>query len=135
MKCVTVTFFIEHYIPCNKFELDLEALNYSVSLPLSKDNFKLLFGENADAANERYRALYNVNQSGLYESLKQALRQNFKSADINTGKRNKPTYTLVDIMNNLVLYGEIPYTISVEVNNELNAADKVELMEKNMQGN
>lgn len=130
MKVMTVTFFIEHYVPCNEFEPDLDALNYPVSLPLSKDNFKLLFGKNADVANEHYRALYDVNQSGLYNSLRQALKRNFDVTCINAGVGNKPTYTLMGTMNNLVLYGEIPYLVSVEVHDELSANNKAELVKK-----
>lgn len=81
-------------------------------------------------ANDYYRTLHEINHSCLYDSIRQALKQNFELLLINCNRGDEPVYKFADSMNNLVLCGKAPYVIAVETTEELSAEDKRELLIK-----
>lgn len=50
--------------------------------------------------------------------------------DINAGTKMGVGYALVGVMRDVVLHGTYPYTIALEVSDELSAADRLELTKK-----
>lgn len=130
-KCgLTVTFDIDLFTPCTKYDANLDGLDFPVNIPLSKDESKLLFGENAAVADDYYQDLHYTQKSGLYDSIKQALGQNFELMDIDTGSKMGIGYAPVGVMRDVVLHGTYPYVIALEVSDELSAADRLELTKK-----
>ena len=126
---LTVAFQVDLYTVCDTlFTPDLRVLSHLGSSQISEDTFKLLFGRNSEVANEHYRVLHDVNRSCLYDSIRQALKQNFELLLINSNRGDEPVYKFADSMNNLVLCGKTPYIIAVETPEELNAEDKHELL-------
>ena len=125
---LTVTFQVDLYTVCNRYTPDLRVLSHIGHSQIDEDNFKLLFGRNTDAANDYYQTLHDVNRSCLYDSIKQALNQNFELLLINSNRGDEPVYKFADSMNNVVLCGKTPYIIAVETPEELNAEDKHELL-------
>ena len=125
---LTVTFQVGLYTVCDRFTPNLRVLRHLGSSQISEDTFKLLFGRNTAAANDYYQTLYEINQSCLYDSIRQALKQNFELLFINCNRGDEPVYKFADSMNNLVLCGKAPYVIAVETPEELNAEDKRELL-------
>lgn len=81
-------------------------------------------------ANDYYRTLHEINHSCLYDSIKQALKQNFELLLINCNRGDEPVYKFADSMNNLVLCGKAPYVIALEVSDKMSGADKLELIKK-----
>lgn len=130
-KCgLTVTFDIDLFTPCTKYEANLDGLDFPVNIPLLKDESKLLFGENAAIADGYYQDLHYTQKRGLYDSIKQALGQNFELMDIDTGSRIGIGYAPVGVMRDVALHGTYPYAIALEVSDELSAADRLELTKK-----
>ena len=130
-KCgLTLTFDIDLFTPCTKYEANLDGLDFPINIPLSKDESKLLFGENAAVADDYYQDLHYTQKRGLYDSIKQALGQNFELMDIDTGSRMGIGYAPVGVMHNVVLRGTYKYVIWLEVPSELNNADRLELIKK-----
>lgn len=125
---LTVAFQVDLYTVCDRFTPDLRMLSHLGSSQISEDTFKLLFGRNTDVANDYYQTLHEINHSCLYDSIKQALKQNFELLLINCNRGDEPVYKFADSMNNLVLCGKAPYVIAVETPEELNAEDKHELL-------
>lgn len=70
---MTLTFDIDLFTPCTKYEANLDGLDFPINIPLSKDESKLLFGENAAVADDYYQDLHYTQKRGLYDSIKQAL--------------------------------------------------------------
>lgn len=82
-KCgLTITFDIALFTPCTKYEANLDGLDFPINIPLSKDESRLLFGENATIADDYYQDLHFTQRDGLRDSIKQALSQNFELMDI-----------------------------------------------------
>ncbi len=130
-KCgLTLTFDIDLFTPCTKYEANLDGLDFPINIPLSKDESKLLFGENAAVADDYYQDLHYTQKSGLYDSIKQALGQNFELMDIDTSSRMGIGYAPVGVMRDVVLHGTYPYVITLEVSDEMSGADKLELIKK-----
>ena len=130
-KCgLTVTFDIDLFTPCTKYEANLDGLDFPVNIPLSKDESKLLFGENAVVADDYYQDLHYAQKSGLYDSIKRTLGQNFELTDIDTSSRMGIGYATVGVMCDVVLHGTYPYVITLEVSDEMSGADKLELIKK-----
>lgn len=130
-KCgLTITFDIALFTPCTKYEANLDGLDFPINIPLSKDESRLLFGENATIADDYYQDLHFTQRDGLRDSIKQALSQNFELMDINTGTKMGARYAPVGVMRDVVLYGTYPYAIALEVSDELSAADRLELTKK-----
>ena len=130
-KCgLTLTFDIDLFTPCTKYEANLDGLDFPINIPLLKDESKLLFGENAAVADDYYQDLHYTQKRGLYDSIKQALGQNFELMDIDTGSRMGVGYAPVGVMRDVVLHGTYPYAIALEVSDELSAADRLELTKK-----
>lgn len=128
-KCgLTLTFDIDLFTPCTKYEANLDGLDFPINIPLSKDESKLLFGENAAVADDYYRDLHYTQKRGLYDSIKQALGQNFELMDIDTSSRMGIGYAPVGVTRDVALHGTYPYVIAVETPEELNAKDKHELL-------
>lgn len=125
---LTVTFQVDLYTVCDRFTPDLRMLSHLGQSQINEDDFKLLFGRDAGVANNYYQTSHEVNHSCLYESIKQALKQNFELLLINGNRCDEPVYKFADSMNNLVLCGKAPYVIAVETPEELNAEDKRELL-------
>ena len=92
-----------------------------------EDESRLLFGKNAAMADDYYQALHYAQKSGLYDSIKQALIQNFEWMSISAGTRMGIGYMLVGVMRDLTLHGVYPYAIALEVSDGLNNADRLEL--------
>lgn len=90
----------------------------------------MLFGKNAAMADDYYQALHYAQKSGLYDSIKQALIQNFEWMSISAGTRMGIGYMLVGVMRDLTLHGVYPYAIALEVSDGLNNADRLELTEQ-----
>ena len=84
---LTITFDIDLFTPCTKYEANLDGLDFPINIPLSNDESMLLFGKNAAMADDYYQALHYAQKSGLYDSIKQALEQNFELMGINTGTK------------------------------------------------
>lgn len=130
-KCgLTITFDIALFTPCTKYEANLDGLDFPINIPLSKDESRLLFGENATIADDYYQDLHFTQRDGLRDSIKQALSQNFELMDINTGTKMGVGYAPVGVMRDVVLHGTYPYAIALEVSDELSAADRLELTKK-----
>lgn len=125
---LTITFDIDLFTPCTKHEANLDGLDFPVNLPLLDEESKLLFGENAEIADGYYQALHYDQKSRLYDSIKQALGQNFGLMGINTGTKAGGGYALVGVMRDLTLHGVYPYEITLEVSDELNNDDRLELI-------
>lgn len=70
------------------------------------------FGRNTAAANDYYQTLHEINHGCLYDSIKQALKQNFELLLINCNRGDEPVYKFADSMNNLVLCGKLNVTVS-----------------------
>lgn len=68
---------------------------------IDEDDFKLLFGRNTDVANDYYRTLHEINHSCLYDSIKQALKQNFELLLINCNRGDEPVYKFADSDNDV----------------------------------
>lgn len=125
-KCgLTLTFDIDLFTPCTKYEANLDGLDFPINIPLSKDESKLLFGENATVADDYYQDLHYTQKRGLYDSIKQALGQNFELTDIDTSSRMGVGYAPVGIMRDVVLHGTYPYVITLEVSDKMGGADKL----------
>lgn len=124
---LTITFDIDLFIPCTKYEANLDGLDFPINIPLSEDESRLLFGKNAAMADDYYQALHYAQKSGLYDSIKQALIQNFEWMSISAGTRMGIGYMLVGVMRDLTLHGVYPYAIALEVSDELNNDDRLEL--------
>lgn len=102
-KCgLTLTFDIDLFTPCTKYEANLDGLDFPINLPLSKDESKLLFGENAAVADDYYQDLHYTQKRGLYDSIKQALGQNFELMDIDTSSRMGIGYAPVGVTRDYV---------------------------------
>lgn len=130
-KCgLTLTFYIDLFTPCAKYEAKLDGLDFPINTPLSKDESKLLFGENAAVADDYYQDLHYTQKSGLYDSIKQALGQNFELVYIDTGSRMGIGYAPVGVMRDVALHGTYPYVIALEVSDKMSGADKLELIKK-----
>jgi hypothetical protein len=127
---LTVTFDIDLFTPCTKYEANLDGLDFPINIPLLNEESKLLFGENAAIADGYYQALHYDQKSGLYDSIKQALGQNFELMDIDTGSRMGIGYTPVGVMRNVALHGTYQYIVWLEVPSELHKADGFELIKK-----
>ncbi len=125
---LTVAFQVDLYTVCDRFTPDLRMLSHIGHSQIDEDDFKLLFGRNTDVANDYYRTLHEINHSCLYDSIRQALKQNFELLLINCNRGDVPVYKFADSMNNLVLCGKAPYVIAVETPEELSAEDKHELL-------
>ena len=125
---LTVTFQVDLYTVCDRFTPDLRMLSHIGHSQIDEDDFKLLFGRNTDVANEHYQILHDANRSGLYDSIKQALKQNFDLLLINSNRGDEPVYKFADSMNNVVLCGKTPYIIAVETPDEFGDEDKHELL-------
>lgn len=111
---LTVAFQVDLYTVCDRFTPDSRMLSHIGHSQIDKDDFKLLFGRNTDVANDYYQTLHEINHSCLYDSIKQALKQNFELLLINCNRGDEPVYKFADSMNNLVLCGKDPYVIAVE---------------------
>lgn len=130
-KCgLTTTFDIDLFTPCTKYEANLDGLDFPINIPLLNEESKLLFGENAAIADDYYQTLHYNQKSGLYDSIKQALGQNFELTDIDTSSRMGIGYAPVGVMRDVVLHGTYPYVITLEVSDEMSGADKLELIKK-----
>lgn len=130
-KCgLTMTFDIDLFTPCMKYEANLDRLDFPINIPLSKDESRLLFGENATIADDYYQDLHFTQRDGLRDSIKQALSQNFELMDINTGTKMGVGHAPVGVMRDVVLHGTYPYAIALEVSDKLSAADRLELTKK-----
>lgn len=127
---LTVTFDIDLFTPCTKYEANLDGLDFPINIPLLNEESKLLFGENAAIADGYYQALHYDQKSGLYDSIKQALGQNFELMDIDTGSKMGIGYAPVGVMRNVTLHGTYPYVITLEVSDKMSGADKLELIKK-----
>lgn len=125
---LTITFDIDLFTPCTKYEENLDGLDFPINIPLSNDESRLLFGKNAAMADDYYQALHYAQKSGLYDSIKQALEQNFELMGINTGTKMGIGYAPVGVMRDLTLHGVYPYAIALEVSDELNNDDRLELI-------
>ena len=130
-KCgLTMTFDIDLFTPCTKYEANLDGLDFPINIPLLNEESKLLFGENAAIADGYYQDLHFTQRDGLRDSIKQALSQNFELMDINTGTKMGVGYAPVGVMRDVVLHGTYPYASALEVSDELSAADRLELTKK-----
>ena len=130
-KCgLTLTFDIDLFTPCTKYEANLDGLDFPINIPLSKYEPELLFGENAVVADVYYQDLHYNQKSGLYDSIKRTLGQNFELMDIDSGSRMGIGYAPVGVMRDVVLHGTYPYVITLEVSDEMSGADKLELIKK-----
>lgn len=125
---LTITFDIDLFTPCTKYEANLDGLDFPINIPLLKDESKLLFGENAAVADDYYQDLHYTQKIGLYDSIKQALGQNFELMDINASSRTGIGYAPVGVMRDVALHGTYPYIITLEVSDELNNDDRLELI-------
>lgn len=125
---LTITFDIDLFTPCTKYEANLDGLDFPINIPLSEDESKLIFGKNAAIADDYYQALHFTQKSGLRDSIKQALEQNFELMGINTGTKMGIGYAPVGVMRDLTLHGVYPYAIALEVSDGLNNADRLELI-------
>lgn len=125
---LTVTFDIDLFTPCTKYEANLDGLDFPVNIPLLEDESRLLFGENAVVADDYYQDLHYTQKIGLYDSIKQALGKNFELMDIDTSSRTGIGYAPVGVMHDVVLHGTYPYIITLEVSDEMSGADKLELI-------
>lgn len=124
---LTITFDIDLFTPCTKYEANLDGLDFPINIPLSNDESRLLFGKNAAMADDYYQALHYAQKSGLYDSIKQALIQNFEWMSISAGTRMGIGYAPVGVMRDLTLHGVYSYAIALEVSGELNNDDRLEL--------
>ena len=122
---LTITFDIDLFTPCTKYEANLDGLDFPINIPLSNDESRLLFGKNAAMADDYYQALHYAQKSGLYDSIKQALEQNFELMGINTGTKMGIGYAPVGVMRDLTLHGVYPYAIALEVSDKLNNDDRL----------
>lgn len=130
-KCgLTMTFDIDLFTPCTKYEANLDGLDFPINIPLLNEESKLLFGENAAIADGYYQDLHYIQRDGLYDSIKQALSQDFELVGINAGTKMGAGYAPVGVMRDVVLHGTYPYAIALEVSDELSAADRLELTKK-----
>lgn len=130
-KCgLTLTFDIDLFTPCTKYEANLDGLDFPINIPLSKDESKLLFGENAAVADDYYQDLHYTQKRGLYDSIKQALGQNFELMDIDTSSRMGIGYAPVGVMRDVALHGTYPYVVWLDVTSEPNNADRFESIKK-----
>lgn len=130
-KCgLTLTFDIDLFTPCTKYEANLDGLDFPINIPLSKDESKLLFGENAAVADDYYQDLHYTQKRGLYDSIKQVLGQNFELMDIDTSSRMGIGHAPVGVMRDVALHGTYPYVIALEVSDKMSGADKLELIKK-----
>ena len=127
---LTITFDIDLFTPCTKYEANLDGLDFPINIPLLKDESKLLFGENAAVADDYYQDLHYTQRCGLYDSIKQALGQNFELMDIDTSSRMGIGYAPVGVMHDVALHGTYPHIITLEVSDEMSGADKLELIKK-----
>lgn len=127
---LTMTFDIDLFTPCTKYEVNLDGLDFPINIPLLNEESKLLFGENAAIADGYYQDLHYTQRDGLRDSIKQALSQNFELMDINMGTKMGVGYAPVGVMRDVVLHGTYPYAIALEVSDELSAADRLELTKK-----
>lgn len=125
---LTITFDIDLFTPCTKYEANLDGLDFPVNIPLLKDESRLLFGENAVVADDYYQDLHYTQKIGLYDSIKQALGQNFELIDIDSSSRMGIGYAPVGVMHDVALHGTYPYIITLEVSDEMSGADKLELI-------
>lgn len=125
---LTITFDIDLFTPCTKYEANLDGLDFPINIPLLEDESKLLFGENAAVADDYYQDLHYTQKIGLYDSIKQALGQNFELMDINASSRTGIGYAPVGVMRDVALHGTYPYIITLEVSDELNNDDRLELI-------
>ena len=125
---LTITFDIDLFTPCTKYEANLDGLDFPINIPLSKDESKLLFGKNAAIADDYYQALHFTQKSGLRDSIKQDLEQNFELMVINTGTKMGIGYVPVGVMRDFTLHGVYPYAIALEVSDELHNDDRLELI-------
>ena len=130
-KCgLTMTFDIDLFTPCTKYEANLDGLDFPINIPLLNEESKSLFGENAAIADGYYQDLHFTQRDGLRDSIKQALSQNFELMDINTGTKMGVGYAPVGVMRDVVLHGTYPNAIALEVSDELSATDRLELTKK-----
>lgn len=127
---LTVAFQVDLYTVCDRFTPNLRVLSHLGSSQISEDAFKLLFGENAVVADDYYQDLHYTQKSGLCDSIKQALGQNFELMDIDTSSRMGIGYAPVGVMRDVVLHGTYPYVIALEVSDKMSGADKLELIKK-----
>lgn len=130
-KCgLTMTFDIDLFTPCTKYEANLDGLDFPINIPLLNEESKFLFGENAAIADGYYQDLHYTQRDGLYDSIKQALSQDFELVGINAGTKMGAGYAPVGVMRDVVLHGTYPYVITLEVSDEMSGADKLELIKK-----
>lgn len=127
---LTITFDIDLFTPCTKYEANLDGLDFPINIPLLNEESKLLFGENAAIADGYYQALHYDQKSGLYDSIKRTLGQNFELTDIDTSSRMGIGYAPVGVMRNVTLHGTYQYIVWLEISSELHKADGFELIEK-----